>query len=630
MALFLVGITTTWAQKDIFVETESFTNKGGWKVDHQAFPIIHSAYMLAHGVGTPVKDMTTTVKAKPGTYHLYASTYNWTAPWYDKAGPGKFTVKVNNKQVGGTLGDQGDSWRWVYVGEVKLKANNQLALHDLTGFAGRCDALCFRTKKTAPPAFEKLAKADKFRNKLIGNVKPKMTGKKDLVVVGAGIAGMATALTAAQRGLKVALVDNLPFLGGNYYLGVSANGLMCLNKYPNLGYNTCRVIGVRLNHKNDAKAYSRWANGCGLNLDQRNKARRDSIIKADGIKKYRNPREGRALANKKILEDAGVEIYQGIHVYKTVMKGKHIKAVIGKSLLTGKDFRFDAAQFSDCTGDGDVGFLAGADFMIGREARSFANESNAPEVADNKKMGSTLWWGAKKMNSPQQFPDVTDLPWAMQCSDDYYVEGIKGGWYWETGMTYNNATQAELIRDNMFRAIYGNWAYIHNHIDKFKNYSLKNIDHIGKKRESRRIVGDVILSQNHITNKKQWPDASYTTTWALDLHYAKPENSKHFPGWEWQTYCNNDDKSAWVQHYDVPYRVLYSKDIDNLFVGGRGISVTHEALGTTRIQGTAGMAGEVTAMAASICKKYNCTPREVYTKHLDELKKLMQEGTPKN
>ena len=189
-------------------------------------------------------------------------------------------------------------------------------------------------------------------------------------------------------------------------------------------------------------------------------------------------------------------------------------------------------------------------------------------------------------------------------------------------------TEAELVRDNFLRAVFGNWAYLKNHLPKYANYRLDYLQHIAMKRESRRLLGDVILDETDILERVEFPDASFTTTWTMDLHYAKPENAARYPGWEWVTYCTHHKPLAKVDRYDVPYRVLYSHNIDNLFIGGRNMSVTHQALGTVRVQMTLGMAGEVTGMAAQICKKHGVYPRAVYEKYLPELKKMMKRGAP--
>ncbi|MFI3320709.1 MAG: FAD-dependent oxidoreductase [Rikenellaceae bacterium] len=598
------------------VETESFKNKGGWRSDHQAFPKIGSAYLLAQGYGRPVKDATTVVKFdEAATYHVYVSTYNWTAPWYDGKGPGSFQLMVNNKPMANTLGDEGKAWGWQYAGEVKVKAgNNNLALHDLTGFGGRADAIYFSKEKKTP--LSELEKLHQFRREELGFLKPKECGNYDLVVVGGGVAGCATALSAARYGLKVAIVDNLPGLGGNHYLHVKLCGVINENLYPQLGNMVRQLSGLPIPQNEE---------------ELKNEPHKKHYGGGGNLLNVPNPASVLAKLRRELLEEAGVKVFQSVHAYQVEMKKNKVAAVVGKSLLTGEDMIFRGTLFSDCTGDGVVGYLAGADFRIGREAKSETNEPMAPEVADQKKMGSTLWWGAKDVETETTFPTLKEMPWAMQCSAEYHKDVVKGGWFWETGLELNNAEEMELVRDNLVRAIYGNWAYLKEaYPDKYKNHQIVNLTHIGMKRESRRLMGDIVLNQNDIINRVEYPDASFTTTWTFDLHYAEEANSKAFPGWEWiATTTSDHGKSSWVKpSYHVPYRILYSRNIDNLFIGGRAMSTTHVALGTVRVMATLGMAGEVTGMAAKICIDNKTNPRGVYEKHLPKLKEYMTKGAP--
>ncbi|MDR1223467.1 MAG: FAD-dependent oxidoreductase, partial [Tannerella sp.] len=135
-------------------------------------------------------------------------------------------------------------------------------------------------------------------------------------------------------------------------------------------------------------------------------------------------------------------------------------------------------------------------------------------------------------------------------------------------------------------------------------------------------MGDIILNQNDILNQVRYDDASFTTVWPVDLHYPDPRNSRFFPGQEFFSYCVQTP----IYPYSVPYRCLYSRNIGNLFMAGRNISVTHVAHGSIRVQLTTAMMGEVAGMAASVCKKYNILPRQVYLEHLDDLKNLMKTG----
>ena len=138
-------------------------------------------------------------------------------------------------------------------------------------------------------------------------------------------------------------------------------------------------------------------------------------------------------------------------------------------------------------------------------------------------------------------------------------------------------------------------------------------------------MGDYILKGDDITKNVSHEDASFATTWSIDLHWQDPKNSEHFPGNEFKAVT----KHILIHPYAVPYRCLYSRNVENLFMAGRNISVTHVALGTVRVMRTTGMMGEVVGMAASLCKKYDVTPRGVYRSHLEDLKTLMKEGVNK-
>lgn len=639
------------SSRPVLVEAESFEDKGGWVVDHQAFEKIKSSYIMAHGLGRPVKDASTTVDFDvPGEYDVYVSTYNWTSPWYDGNGPGAFRIKVGNTLLEKELGTEGNKWNWQYAGKVKVGQHETVALHDLTGFNGRVDAIFFTNDGKAPEqdylTFEK--ERDGYNNP--GGVQD--GGEYDFVVVGGGVAGCSTALTAARYGLKVAIIDNLPWLGGNNVLGVKSCGLMCENLYPRLGNITCQVIGADISRKNDRSAYFVRENGTGYikeyvnpvgwnkiqneiepstlirqfdNLTEEEIAARDAHEKRYAINEYN--RQKRGYERENLLKESGVAIFHNIHICSVASSDGKIVSVTGKNLRSGELTTFRGTLFADCTGDGVVGYLAGAEYMIGRESRDYADEPTAPAKADNKKMGMSMHWEACPRENSGTFPDVDEIPWAMQCSAAYYEDTSSFTWPWETGLEYDNALEAELVRDNYLRAVFGNWAYLKNHVDKYKNYRLDYLQHIGMKRESRRLVGALILNENDISGKVNYPDASFTTTWTMDLHYATGKNAANFPGWEWITYCTNEPE-IWVQKYDVPYRCLYSKDIDNLFIGGRNMSVTHQALGTVRVQSTLGMAGEVIGMAASICVAKGAMPDDVYSKYLKDLIKLMKKGAP--
>jgi hypothetical protein len=162
--------------------------------------------------------------------------------------------------------------------------------------------------------------------------------------------------------------------------------------------------------------------------------------------------------------------------------------------------------------------------------------------------------------------------------------------------------------------------------EQYKNSTLSWVAYVAGKRESRRLTGDYILKEQDITDKVIYPDGTAPTSWTIDLHYPDPKNTQHFPGNEFLSIAKHKP----IYPYPVPYRCLYSRNVENLFMAGRNISVTHVALGTIRVMRTTGMLGEVVGMAASVCKNNQVLPRGVYEKHLDELKELMNKGAGKS
>ena len=588
ISIFLFLILSLGLQGQILVECENFDNKGGWVVDQQFMDQMGSPFLMAHGLGTPVADASTKVKfSKTGTYRVLVRTRNWIGYWSDKEAPGKFNILINNQPLKTIFGIQNTEWSWQNGGSIKIKAGiSTISLHDLTGFNGRCDAIFFtKDKSFVPPTGEK--ELSEFRNKLLGIGLPKESGDFDLVVVGGGAAGICAAVSASRLGLKVALINDRPVLGGNNSseIRVGLSGDIDKNLYPNIGNVLKEFNPKRPPNAGPAEAF----------ID----------VKKEAM----------------VLAEKNIRLFLNMHVFKIDMNDNKIKSVIAKHIETGEKFIFNGRWFADCTGDGTVGFLAGADFRMGRESAGEASESLAPPISDQLTLGTSNLWAFETVDAPSSFPL---LDWACQFSKDYYLDEDKPDWRWEGGFAKNTISDAENIRDQNLRAIFGNWAYLKNNNPKYTNRKLTWIAFIGGKRESRRIMGDIILNQNDVQNQVKYDDASFTTTWSLDLHFPDPLNSKYFPGEEFYSFCIQPK----ISPYHVPYRCLYSRNIDNLFMAGRNISVTHVAYGTIRVQRTTAMMGEVVGMAASICKKHQSSPRSVYLNYLAELKELMTTGIP--
>ena len=573
---FLLSLARPALAADVLVEAESFKDHGGWMLDTQFIDIMGSPYLLAHGLGEPVKDATTTVKfPATGTYRVFVRTKDWVAPWKAPGAPGRFQVLVDGNPLKETFGTKGAEWFWHDGGTVEIsKMQTPLALRDLTGFEGRCDAILFTTHLNLTPPNENQPLAN-WRKHLLGlPEKPVGAGPFDLVVVGGGYGGMGAAIAAARMGLKVALIQNRPVLGGNgsSEVRVWAQGGTRRGLYPNLG----EIVEEFMDRaKASPGTYEEFGD-----------AKKEALVRAE----------------------KNISLYFNTHAFAVEKTGNRITAVLALNTATSQVTRFSAPLFTDCTGHGSLGYLAGADHTVKEEGH----------------LGMSNMWRWKETDKPQPFPDV---PWALnlELEDFPYPKRNHAEWFWESGFNKHPIAGLESTRDWNFRAIYGAFNAMKNKGGKAEhlNAKLEWVAYVGGTRESRQLLGDVILSRDDITAKKAYPDGCVPTTWDIDLHYPKEQYAKKFPEDPFISLAVFD-KAVDRQHgYPVPYRCFYSRNVENLFMAGRDVSVTHEALGTVRVMKTGGMIGEVVGKAASICVKHSCSPRDVYHNYLEELKTLM-------
>jgi hypothetical protein len=584
-------IFSTYGQKNsmVFVEAESFKNKGGWVVDQQFMDVMGSPYLMAHGLGIPVESASTTVAFRnAGKYYVHVRTRNWAAQWSDKDTPGKFKLLINDQPVENVFGTKKQDWDWISGGAVTItNKENKLTLKDLTGFNGRCDAILFTTDPEFNPPNE-LEELTAFRYKMGLPKKPKNAGKFDFVVIGGGMGGTCTAISAARLGVKVALIQNRPVLGGNNSseVRVHLGARIRIEPWPQLG-NLVNEIGPLR----------------GGNAEPKDNYEDDKKLKA-------------------VLAEENISLFLNTHANEVVTENGKIKAVITQNIVTGEKLIFKGDLFADCTGDANIGARAGAEFMIGRESKSVFGEPTAPERGDSLTMGASVQWFSEKKENASTFPDIKwGLPW-----NETKAEAItRGDWNWETGMGKDMEIEFEQIRDYGMLVVFSNWSYVKNHSkakDTFKNEQLKWVAYVAGKRESKRLVGDYVLVEQDLTERRIYHDGTAPTTWTIDLHYPDEKNSELFPGQPFKSIA----KHIKIYPYPIPFRCLYSKNIENLMMAGRNISVSHVALGTVRLMRTIGMVGEVLGMAASICKNERTTPRGVYNQHFDKLEKLMEVG----
>jgi hypothetical protein len=585
----LVLNTVAPAAETLFVEAESFKNYGGWSLDTSFTPIVGSPYLLAHGLGKPVVDAQGSLSVKEGgSYRVWVRTKDWVAPWKAPGVPGRFQLLLNGNPLPGEFGTEGAEWHWQSGGSVELKKGDvALALHDLTGFDGRCDAILLSNDAAfTPPNGADLVKArEKWLNP---EGVPADAGEFDLVVIGGGYAGLGTAISAARQSLRVALVQDRFVLGGNgsSEIGVWAQGGTMRGKYPHVG----EIVEEFADRAKDSPAPAKEF--------------------VDDVKEA-------LCRNEKTLT-----LFLGHFVNGVVQKnaGSKIEGVTSIDVKTGRQWTFRGKLFADCTGHGTVGGLAGADFTM----------------EESGHMGMSNMWYFQQENTAQTWPET---PWALALEAGDFPNQpksrsliddkpfYKGEWFWESGFAKHPLNDLELIRDWNLRAVFGAFSAL-KHGEKAvenTNASLKWVSHVGGPRESRLLQGDVLLTQEDIVEKREFPDAFVPTTWDIDLHYPREQFAKKFPENPFISRAEFGKHVDRKNGYPVPYRCFYSKNIPNLFMAGRNISVTHQALGTIRVMRTCGMMGEIVGKAAYLAVLHDTSPRGVYEHHLSELTSLAEQ-----
>jgi len=629
-ALALLSIQAVRAQSKIkneefvFVEAEMFENFGGWDLDQQSMDQMGSPYLLAHGMGIAVEDATTEIEfPSDGNYRIWVRTKDWVAPWNAPGAPGKFQVLLNDKPVKETFGTKGAEWHWHDGGVVEVARKTKLSVKDLTGFEGRFDAILFCKDVEFKPTND-LKALTAFRRKLLGLPDhPDEGGKYDLIVVGGGLAGVCASITAARNGLKVALIQDRPVLGGNASSEVRVwpEGHTNQEPYPHIGDVTEEIL-PDIQKKETQKR---------LNLKTMNGG--DPSFYDDDLKM------------RIVKAEPNIEVFMNHRAKEVETKGGDIKSVVIQSTETARQTKIYGEFFADCTGDATVGYLAGADYEYDLE-ENLMGSSNLFNVLDASKEEDVLGCECKdktaltmlyqKRQFKQPFPrcpwahDLTDKPFpgrkkfSNKANAKNNLQQFERMWYWESGFQQDQVEQIELIRDNNFRAMYGAWDALKNVDGLYPNHRLGWSAFIAGKRESRRLMGDVILDAKDFKNQTAFDDACVPCSWHIDLHFPQKKYQKGFEGTEFVSDYTRGKEYSYGGLYWLPYRCLYSRNVGNLFMAGRDISVSKTGLGPVRVMRTTGMMGEIVGKAAAVCKQKKTTPRGVYKEHLQSLIALMK------
>ncbi len=411
----------------------------------------------------------------------------------------------------------------------------------------------------------------------------------DFVIAGGGIPGVCAAIQAARMGLKTVLINNRPSFGGN------GSGEIMIN--------ICGATGTQ---------------------EFNNHARETGIIEeliTENI--YRNPNGNRWIWDSVILEklynEENLLLFPNTCIDEVHMKGKKIKYIAGTQSTNEKRFKFYAPVFMDDTGDGTVAFLSGARYHYGRESKSEFGESIAPDEADNSVLPSTMVFFSEKRDHPVSYKAPSFATDFTKTNVFEYREIPKDAfdqfvWFYEIDGNLNQVDDAEDIIKHHKQFIYGIWDYIKNsgNFDA-DNHELSYIAPIMGKREGRRFLGDYVLKEEDLIKQKDFDDTVGYGGWSIDLHAIDGFYSKEI--------INRHIFLDGV--YQIPYRSGYSKDTNNLFLAGRCMSTSHVAFGSTRVMSTLATVAQANAVAAFLCKKYNCTPRDVGKKHIDELQRVL-------
>ena len=439
----------------------------------------------------------------------------------------------------------------------------------------------------------------------------------DLIVVGGGMSGLCAAIAAAKHGSHVALIHARPVLGGNASseIRIHISGADQSLKQPDYAEGGMLYELMLENKKaNPNFCYSIW-----------------DMVLFDAVKKQKN-----------------LEVYFNTVMYDAESEDDTITAIYCVQETTEMRFKLTAPLFVDATGNGTLGYYVGAEFRQGSESRHETNEPHAPEEANNERMGNTILLKAVDMGHPVEFTppafakklteemlkkrihcakmrdhiDVSESPdpeeykrtsMTSSACNDY------GYWWLELmGDGEDIIPDFEKIRDDLMGYCYGLWDHIKNgkeglHDHESENFALEWVGAMPGMRESRRLMGDYMLSECDVLEHRIFDDAVCYGGWCVDLH--APHGLLDFD--RLPSDCN-----FYRGVYTIPYRSYYSRNIKNLFMAGRDISTTKLGLASTRIIGCCAIGGEAVGIAAALCKKYDCNPRELMP-HIGELQQLI-------
>jgi hypothetical protein len=424
----------------------------------------------------------------------------------------------------------------------------------------------------------------------------KVIHQADFAVIGGGMAGICASIAAARSGSRVVLVHDRPVLGGN---ASSEIRLWILGATSHMGNN------------------NRWAREGGIMEE----------ILVENL--YRNPEGNPVIFDTILLErislEANITLLLNTSVFEvTKLDDENIESINAFCSQNQTMYQVKAPLFADASGDGVVGFLAGAAFRMGAEPASEFNEKFAPSKEYGELLGHSIYFYSKDAGQPVRYKapafalkDIASIPRYKTFNAKDYGCRL---WWIEYGGRLDTVLETETIKWELWKVVYGVWDHIKNsgEFPEAENLTLEWVGTIPGKRESRRFEGDYMLIQQDIVEQRTHDDAVAYGGWSIDLHPADGVFSEK-PG------CNQWHSKG---IYQIPYRCLYSSNIRNLFLAGRIISASHVAFGSTRVMATGGLVGQAVGTAASLCRTRSLSPRELLHKGMiaDLQQQLLRNG----
>ncbi len=569
----------------LWMEAEAFDDYGTWIIDTQFVGKMGSAYLLGAGVTNVCAPATTRLAVpRSGTWRAWARSRDWIPEFH----PGRFALEIGGMRSA-DLGDSGRTgWVWQKAGDFSLSAGEtDVRLVDLTGWFARCDAILLTTDLGYVPPDDPAA-CEAACTRFAGLPPEEDCGAFDVVVVGAGPGGSTAAIQSARAGVRTLLVHDRPVMGGN------ASSEF---RIPPRGAGTYRPDHQEGGIDAEMLALARGTEGFDWTDAYQTLAAREKNLTA--------------VPNVRIV------------AAETGRKGE-ILSVTGVDTLTGARRRWRGRQFVDATGDGWLGFFAGARYRFGSEGRAEFNEPYAPEKPNGRTMSgsifSGLWsdrgyfaafrgWktrGAKFGFTAPEWANLELPPWYAKRRVPSF-----GGAAIEHPHEIDDVADPEYARDYLIRmsVCYWNWAknLAVNRADG-EAWQMVAIPHTNARREGRRLIGDYILTECDEHEGRMFEDAIGYGGYPITTH----DSAGSFGS-------NGDYNRPEPAIYGIPYRCIYSVNVPNLLMCGRCCSATHRALGSLRVQSTCAVTGQAAGLAAANCVKTGLSPRDYGKRHIREL-----------